>query len=169
MQKCKSPSDYIEQLSEQYSNITVSASIYGKAMQMCNRKKHYHGVKKIMDIMLREISEKHGVKIENVNGIVFNIFFNAMSKANQPDVVHRYFKIMTNDLDIAPDLIMFGTLIKSCREQGRFRLAEIYWKLMENTYNIKPNHILFHEMMSVYLTAGLYEAAINKFKEFLYN
>ena len=56
---------------------------------------------------------------------------------------------MTDKLNITPQST-FSTLIKSCRYQGQYELAETYWKLMENTYNIKPNRFLYNEMISVY-------------------
>ena len=147
LQRAKHPSDYIEYLDKNKKIKVLDASIYGKAMQLCTAKKHYHGIKKIMDIMLRQITDNNGIQIENVNAIVFNIFFNAMAKADEPDVAYRYFKIMTHDLNIMPDTIVLATLMKSCREQGRYNLAEIYWKLLENTDNI--NHFHYHEMISV--------------------
>ena len=151
----------------------IDCSVYGKAIKNCSLINDHLSCTKIMERLLRQISSKKFGKtksskeITNLNNIVFAVYFNAMSKADKPFMAYKYFKIMTQDLKIEPNQICFSTLIKSCRYQGQYELAETYWKLMENTYNVKPNIFMYTEMISVYSNSNKPDQAINTFNQCL--
>ena len=156
---CKSSNEIIQELRNNANKVNLDKTVYGKAMQLCEKMDDYKAVKKIMDMLLNTKTE--------ISQVEFTIFFNAMSKAEASSICYKYFQKMTDELKIDPSVIIFSTLIKSCRKLGKYQLAEQYWKLMENTYNIKPNHFVYTEMISVYSNANQCDKAIEKFKEWL--
>ena len=138
----------------------IDPAIYGKAIQLCCNMRDYNAAKDIIDLMLSRLKKE---QIPSSTEVVFSIFFNAMTKSDQPMICYQYFMKMTKELNITPNLITFSTLIKSCRYQGKSELAETYWKLMENTYNIKPNNYLYNEIISVYSKGNQSDKAIETF------
>ena len=143
----------------------IDASIYGKAIKNCALLQDYASCTKIMDMLIQQVMEN--VKpVTNLNVIVFSVYFNAMANADQPLMAYKYFMTMIN-LKIEPNQICFSTLIKSCRQQAKYKLAERYWKLMENTYNIEPNNFICTEMISVYSKANKPKKGIAVFNKWI--
>ncbi len=141
-------------------------SVYCEAMQICTEMKDCVAVQSIMDMLLcRKSTERH----QNVTNTEFETFFDAMTIYNtqNPSVCYKYFKVMTNELQINPNQTIFKLLIKSCASPRKYKLAEEYWKLMETSFNMKANHEVYAEMILVYSKSNQFEKAINKFKEWL--
>merc|ERR1711969_111865 len=91
----------------------------------------------------------------SVSVVEFNIFFNAMARSAAPDSAQRsaaYFARMTDELRLAPDVVLFATLLKGCRgARGTLcfaALALAYWRRMRSEFGVEPNALCFTELIA---------------------
>lgn len=130
----------------------IDPSVYGKAMQKCDKLRDWYSVIKIMNILINNKK-----LIDKISIVEFNIFFNAMTHSDSEKLMKienaKYFDIMINKFNLKPNIIIFSTLIKGCRGSGNlsyYHLAEKYFNLMINEYKLSPNSLIYTEMISVY-------------------
>eukprot|EP01084_Bolivina_argentea_P030200 55993_1 len=150
--KTKSSSQVLNILLQNKETI-LHSSVYGKAIQKCDKLKDWHSVINIMDTLIHTQNFKPSV-------VEFNIFFNSMAHANKEkfrEQNEKYFDIMINTFKLKPNIITFTTLIKGCRcigthhgVQSYCHLAEKYFNLMVNEYKISPTPPVYTEMITVY-------------------
>eukprot|EP01083_Nonionella_stella_P257416 881156_1 len=92
---------------EQNVNIIEHASIFGKAMKKCDDLRDWESVHEIMKLLLSSDVQPHL--------IAFTIFFNSMAHSDSPALTIEYFDVMVNKYCIQPNVICFGTILKSFR------------------------------------------------------
>eukprot|EP01084_Bolivina_argentea_P272555 464092_1 len=158
IRSCKG-NDVLQVIQSNFYHIK-DASTFSIAMQQLNASnwQHVEMLKTIMDLMLKTRLSASVVQ--------FNIFFNSMHIADLPNVSNEYFKTMVS-LNVIPDYIIFVTLIKGCKSQGRIVYAEMYWNLMVNKYGIVPsNWYVYTEMIAVCDTAKQYQRGKEIFSEY---
>ena len=143
------------------TNIIEHASIFGKAIQKCNKlsPKDTQSVIKIMDCLLESC---------NIPTIIeFNVFFNAMAQSNSPQIISDYFNKMTDKFEIKPTVLTFASILKSFRKQGKVQYAEQYWHRIVNEFKLEPDEYCYSEMISVYSVAYEKDKATQIFNEYL--
>eukprot|EP01084_Bolivina_argentea_P022268 41382_1 len=146
---------------QQNINNIQHASIFGKAMQKCNKvfPRDWQSVHQIMKTLIQ--SENTPTLIE------FNIFFNSMIHSNTPQLTIEYFDLMIHKYKLIPNVIIFATLLKSFRKQGYVNYAEKIYNIMVNEYGIQPDKFVYSELISVYSVAYQKDKATNIFNDYL--
>ena len=133
-------------------------AIFGKAMQKCKALRDWKSVRMIMDSLLNSKFKP--------DTIHFNIFFNCMALSDGPKLCIEYFRMMVNKYKLEPDVITFGSIMKSFRRQANVSEAEKCWNMMAK-YRVNPNDYLYTEMISVYAKSGQKDKGSKLFHEYL--
>eukprot|EP01083_Nonionella_stella_P299200 1015299_1 len=124
-------------------NAITHVSTYAYAMKSCNKRFPHtltHSPIVIMETMIHSSITP--------DTALFGIFFNCLARANLPHKCMHYVQIMIDKYQLEPNIIIFNVLIKGCRYQSMYSLAQQYWKMMHD-YNVTPDEKSYTEMISV--------------------
>ena len=158
LSKTKSSDEVFAIIQSNWYQIT-RPGVYSLAFKLCIRYKDYLMTQKIMDFLIYS-------KVEPTI-YQFTQFFNAMALSDaSPKITDEYFQRMRNEHHIIPDTHLFCVLIKMCRKEQMYKLAEAYWTSMQKEYKIAPTSWLYTEMISVYAAADKRKRAKKLFYQF---
>eukprot|EP01084_Bolivina_argentea_P204135 348563_1 len=152
-------SDEIFSIIQTHWNIIKYPSVYSIAIKQCIEFRDWIIIRRLMDLLIYSAVEPTIFE--------FTQFFNAMALSHYPwQISDEYFKRMCNEYKIIPDKFIFSILIKGCRKECMYELAEDYWVTMIVKYNITPTSYLYTEMISVYAKSNQKRKAIKLFEQF---
>merc|ERR1712228_601117 len=158
LSKAESSDEVFSIIQSNWYKIT-KPGVYSLAFKICIQYKDYLMTQKIMDLLI----------YSNVEPTIYQFtqFFNAMALSDvSPTITDEYFQRMCNEYNIIPDKFLFCILIKMCRKEQMYKLAETYWISMQSEYKIAPSSWLYTEMISVYNVCGKQTKAIKLFYQF---
>eukprot|EP01083_Nonionella_stella_P004500 13038_1 len=142
-------------------NSITHVSTYAYAMKSCNKRFPQtltHSPIAIMETMIHSSITP--------DTALFGIFFNCLARANLPHKCMHYVQIMIDKYQLEPNIIIFNVLIKGCRYQSMYSLAQQYWKMMHD-YNVTPDEKSYTEMISVCGRSHQQQHANELFAEYL--
>eukprot|EP01083_Nonionella_stella_P074228 201281_1 len=156
--KCKTAQDVLYTMQTNWQSVS-HPSVYSIALKRCIKLRDWSKARQIMDLLVYSAVEPTIFE--------FTQFFNAMALSEMsPSLSDQYFERMRNDFGIVPDKFIFCILIKGCKKESQYKLAEKYWICMQKEYDIAPSSWLYTEMISTYARANKSNKAMTLFAQY---